>query len=176
MLKTRVNWGGGGWLPCKNKNHKLLSSTQLTLSLEDPAELFVSMFHSFEAGIADGISSFIWQKVCFFMNNKHVTYWITRSQFILSNSEAFKMVWKMFEKLYIHRFSMVKKIESSGRCSSSLCTDIKPFKDKIVYARQTQSDREEICILCTFITHDQKKIQLIFSIIQYTFKIYITLY
>ena len=34
-----------------------------------PAELFVYFFHSFEAGIANAISSFKWRKLLLFMKN-----------------------------------------------------------------------------------------------------------
>ena len=36
------------------------------------AELFISIFHSFEAGIANANSSFKWRKRCPFMKNSHL--------------------------------------------------------------------------------------------------------
>ena len=42
------------------------------------AELLFSIFHSFEAGIANAISSFKWQKnmITVFMKNSHLQNWI----------------------------------------------------------------------------------------------------
>ena len=47
-------------------------------------EVLVSIFHSFEAGIANAISSFKWRKIFLFMKNNHLQYWIIRNNLTLS--------------------------------------------------------------------------------------------
>ena len=70
-----------------------------------PAELFQS-FHSFEAGIANAISSFKWWKTFPFMKNKHLPDWnIWLAEHlplnILSISVAFYLGWNFLENVYI---------------------------------------------------------------------------
>ena len=70
------------------------------------AELFQLYFSIFEAGIANAISSFKWQKIWLFMKNKHVwkvTFWLTEhlSQTILWISVSFYFLWNLLEIGYI---------------------------------------------------------------------------
>ena len=53
----------------------IVGSPWCSLCCTCTAELFVSIFHSFEAGIANAISSFKWRKIYIFMKNRHVPNW-----------------------------------------------------------------------------------------------------
>ena len=71
-----------------------------------PAELFQIIFHSFEAGIANAISSFNWRKIVLFMKNKHFPIWnICLAEHLLLNiwsiSVALYLGWNFFENVYI---------------------------------------------------------------------------
>ena len=70
-----------------------------------PADLIQLYFSSFEAGIANAISSFKWQKIYLFMKNKHVwklTFCLTEhlSQTILWISASFYFLWNLPETGY----------------------------------------------------------------------------
>ena len=70
------------------------------------AELFVFISHSFEAGIANAISSFKWRKIFLFMKNRRHPRWIiwlTEHPFrtILSISVAFILVQHLLETVCI---------------------------------------------------------------------------
>ena len=63
-----------------------ISNIKLTVSTKncyrkfnDISELLTSIFHSFEAGIANAISSFKWRKIFIFMKNSHLQYWINEA-------------------------------------------------------------------------------------------------
>ena len=65
---------------------------------------FVSIFHSFEAGIANANSSFKWRKKCPFMKNSHLQnliIWLTEHQsqtFLLDfSSVSFDLIWNLLE-------------------------------------------------------------------------------
>ena len=56
-------------------SYRMTPSTKVTFYVNPcPAELFISIFHSFEAGIAYAISSFKLRKICLFMKNRDLRY------------------------------------------------------------------------------------------------------
>ena len=67
--------------------------------------------HSFEAGIANAISSFKWMEICLFMKNSHVTNWVDwrTCASIISNLTFFcgiwfdlKLAWSRRRLTYMH--------------------------------------------------------------------------
>ena len=70
------------------------------------AELFVSIFHSIEAGIADAISSFKWMKNSIICEKKHLPNWIILLTEHLSHDimlVVFYLAWNMLENVYNYR-------------------------------------------------------------------------
>ena len=78
-----------------------------------PAELFQIIFRSFNAGIANAISSFKWRKILLFMKNKHLPNWnISLAEHlplnILSISVAFYLGWDFLENVSLIRVQQDK--------------------------------------------------------------------
>ena len=70
------------------------------------AELFELYFSSFEAGIANAMSSFKWRKIFLFFENIHLLNWVIRliehlSPTILSISVTYYLAWNMLKTVYI---------------------------------------------------------------------------
>ena len=62
------------------------------------AELFVSIFHSFEAGIANAISSFKQMKKIVFLKNRHLSDWIiSLTEHLSQNMLHIFMVFYLFQ-------------------------------------------------------------------------------
>ena len=65
------------YMHSKDKPHRKQQDEILIVGINInpcPAELLQLYFSSFEAGIANAISSFKWQKILLFMKNRHVQY------------------------------------------------------------------------------------------------------